>query len=67
MNSGDTCHAEAITESFEFERIKTEGDEVKLEPEETIAERVNLRRQKADDEDLSDMAPSEGNEEEVKE
>ena len=33
-----------------------------MQPEETIAERVKLRRQKADDEYLSDMPPLEGNE-----
>ena len=49
MNSGDTRHAQAIIDSFTFKKIKTEGDEVKLEPEETIAEGVKLRRQKADD------------------
>ena len=39
----------------------------KSQPEETIAKEVKLRRQKADDEDLSDMPPLEGDGEEVKE
>ena len=39
----------------------------KSQSEETITERVKLRRQKADDKDLSDMPPLEGEEEEVKE
>ena len=44
-------------------------DEEKSEslPEETIAETVKLRRQKADDEDLSDMPSLEGDGKEVKE
>ena len=67
MNSGDTRHAQAIIDSFTFKKIKTEGDEVKLEPEETIAEGVKLRRQKVDDKELSDMPPLEGDEEKVKE
>ena len=33
------------------------------QPKETIAERVKLRRQKANDEDLSDMPPLEGDKE----
>ena len=33
----------------------------------TFAEKVKSRRQEVDDEDLSDMLPQEGNEEEVKE
>ena len=40
-----------------LKRIKTEGIEVKSEPEETIAERLKL----------SDTVPLEGDEEEVKE
>ena len=38
----------------------------KSELEESIAESVKLRRQKTDGEDLSDMPPLEGDEEEVK-
>ena len=30
LNSGDTRDAQAIIDSFTFEKIKTEGDEVKL-------------------------------------
>ena len=30
LNSGDTRHAQAIIDSFTFKKIKTEGDEVKL-------------------------------------
>ena len=48
-------------------KIKAEGDKLKPEPEESIAERVKLRRQKVDDKDLSDMPSLEGNKEEVKE
>ena len=33
----------------------------------TFAEKVKSRKQEVDDEDLSDMPPQEGNEEEVKE
>ena len=67
MNSGDTRHAQGIIDSFKFRNIKTEEDKVKFEPEESIAERVKLRKQKIDDKDLSDMPPLESNEEEVKE
>ena len=42
---------------------KTNEEKSKLQPEETIAERLKLRRQKAGDEDLSDMPPLEGDEE----
>ena len=35
----------------------------KSQPEKTIAERVKLRRLKADDEDLSNIPPLEGDEE----
>ena len=42
-------------------------EESKSQLKETIAERVKLRRQKADGEDLSDMPPLEGDKEEVKE
>ena len=38
----------------------------KSQPEETISERIKLRRQKADDKYLSDMPPLEGDEERVK-
>ena len=40
---------------------------MKKKPEETIAERKKLRRKKADDENLSNMPPSKGNEEDVNE
>ena len=41
-------------------------ERIKSQPVETIAERVKLRRQKEDGEDLSNMPPLAGNEEEVK-
>ena len=46
---------------------KKDEEKSKSQSEETIAERVKLRRQKTDDEDLSDMPPLESDEEEVKE
>ena len=46
---------------------KNDEEKSKSQPEETIADKVKLRRQKAYDEDLSDMPPLEGDEEEVKE
>ena len=73
INSGDTRHADYQYNywfSFKLKSlkwIKFEGDEIKLEPKEIIAERVELRRQKADDEDLSDISLLEVDEEEVKE
>ena len=70
INSGDKRHADTIIDSFKLKSlkwIKFEGDEIKLEPKEIIAERVELRRQKADDEDLSDISLLEVDEEEVKE
>ena len=45
---------------------KKDEEENKSQPEETVSERVNLRGQKADDEDLSAMPPLEGDKEEVK-
>ena len=45
---------------------KGNKEKSKSQPEKTIAESVKLRRQKADDKDLSNMPPIEGNEEEVK-
>ena len=42
---------------------KRDEEKSKSQLEETIAERVKLRRQKADNEDLSDMPPLEGHEE----
>ena len=53
---------------YRFNVLKKKGKEKsKSQPEETIAERVKLRRQEADDEYLSDMPPVEGDQEEVKE
>ena len=45
---------------------KGNKEKSKSQPGKTIAERVKLRRQKADDKDLSNMPPIEGDEEEVK-
>ena len=45
---------------------RKDQEKSKSQLEETIAERVKLRRQEADDEDLSDMPPLEGDEREVK-
>ena len=41
---------------------KKDEEQINSQPEETIAKRVKLRRQKADAEDLSDMPPLEGDE-----
>ena len=46
---------------------RKDEEKSKSQREETIAERIKLRRRKADDVDLSDMPPLEGDEEEVKE
>ena len=46
---------------------KKDEEKTKSQPEETIAERVKLRRRKADHEDLSDMSLLEGDKEEVRE
>ena len=46
---------------------KKEEEKNQSKPEKPIAERIKLRRQRADDEDLSDMIPLEDNEEEQKE
>ena len=46
---------------------KEDEEKSTLQPEKTISERVKLRKQKVDDEDLSNMPTLEGNEEEVKE
>ena len=70
INSGDTRRSDTIIDSFKLKSlkwIKLEGDEIKLEPKEIIAERVELRRQKADDEDVSGISLLEVDEEEVKE
>ena len=45
------------------EWYKKDEGKSKSKPEETIAKREKLRRQKADDEDLLDMSPLEGDEE----
>ena len=52
--------------SFNVKKKKDE-EESESQPQETNAEKVKLRRQEADDEDLSDMSTLEGDEEEVKE
>ena len=44
-------------------RTKKNKEKSKSRPEEIIVERVKLRRQKADNEDLSDMLTLEGDEE----
>ena len=55
-------------EGYKYDILYKEDEEKsKSQLEETIAKRVKLRRQKADDEDLSDMPPLEGDKEEVKE
>ena len=41
---------------------KKDEEQINSQPEETIAKRVKLRRQKADAEDLSDMPPLESDE-----
>ena len=46
---------------------KKDEEKSKSQREETIAERVKLRLQKLDNEDLSDMPPLEGDDEEAKE
>ena len=46
---------------------KKDEEQSNSQPEGTIAERVKLRRQETDDEDLSDMPPLESDEKEVKE
>ena len=46
---------------------KKDEEQSKSQPEGTIAERVKLRRQETDDEDLSDTPPLESDEKEVKE
>ena len=46
---------------------KEDKEKSKSQPEETFAQRVKLRRQKADDKDLTYMPSLEGDEEEVKE
>ena len=47
-------------ESFKYNILKKNQEQKsKSQPGETIAERVKLRRQKADDEDLSDKPPLE--------
>ena len=43
-------------------RKKKDEEQINSQPEETIAKRVKLRRQKADAEDLSDMPPLESDE-----
>ena len=47
--------------------VQKDEEKSELLPEESIAERVKLRIQKVDDEDLSNIPSIEGNEEEVKE
>ena len=48
--------------SNRFTKLRKEGEEKsKSQPEETIAERVKLRRQKADRKDLTGMLSLEGN------
>ena len=46
---------------------KKEEEKNQSKPEKPITERIKLGRQRADDEDLSDMIPLEDNEEEQKE
>ena len=61
-------HNNLFLKNYKYnEWYKKDEEKSELQPEEAIAERVKLRRQKADDEDLSDMPPLEGDEEEVKE
>ena len=51
-------------EGFEYDKWhKIYKEETKSQSEGTIAERVKLRRQKADDDDLSDMPPLESDKE----
>ena len=53
---------------YKYDTLYKEDEEKStLQPEKTIPERVKLRKQKVDDEDLSNMPTLEGNEEEVKE
>ena len=57
-----------LLKSFKYDKwYEIYKEESKPQPEKTIPERVKLRRQKADDEDLPPMPPLEGDEEEVKE
>ena len=45
------------------EWYKKDKEKSRSQPQETIAERIKLRKEKADDEDLSQMLPLEGDKE----
>ena len=52
-----------IIKSHKYDEwYKNDEEKSKFQPEEIIAERVNLRRQKLDHEDLYDMPPLEDDE-----
>ena len=65
-NKYDPC--KLFLKVYKYDTLYKEDEEKStLQPEKTIPERVKLRKQKVDDEDLSNMPTLEGNEEEVKE
>ena len=65
-NKYDPC--KLFLKVYKYDTLYKEDEEKStLQPEKTIPERVKLRKQKVDDEDLSNLPTLEGNEEEVKE